>query len=182
MLREISPTLVHGLSPNFAIGVNMIDYNDVKEFYFNIIDSYQKHPNWFVLKVFLEEAISAWKERLIFDIDGPIEMSTCLPINTKLYIDSELNIAVCEKFSDNFRIGSVKDGVDWKKANELVRKYSESKIKRCSHCPIVRMCDLCLASVEYTTKQMDVLCHNERIYERVSLFAFCEMAERGLIE
>ena len=182
LLHTISPTMVHGLTPNFATGVDMIDYHDVEGFYSNIIDVYQKHPDWLVLKVFLYEAISAWKERLIFDIEGPIEMSTCMPINTKLYIDPELDIAVCEKFSDSFRIGSVKEGIDWGKANELVINYYESKIKRCSHCPIVRMCDICLTSVEYTTEQMDVLCHNERIYARVSLFTFCEMAERGLIE
>lgn len=182
LLNAISPTMVHGLTPNFEYGVNEIDYDDVKEFYSNMIDAYQSHPDWLVLKVFLEEAISAWKERLIFEVNEPIEMSTCLPVNTKLYIDSKREIAVCEKFSEDFRIGTIDTGVDWDKANKLIKTYYNAKVERCSHCPIVRMCDLCLTAVEYTPEQMRVLCHNERVYARVTLYTFCEMAERGMIE
>lgn len=182
LLNTISPTMVHGLTPNFEYGVSEIDYDDVREFYSNLIDAYQSHSDWQVLKVFLEEAVSAWKERLIFDINDPIELSTCLPVNTKLYIDSKREIAVCEKFSDDFRIGTVESGVDWDKANKLIKTYYDAKVERCSHCPIVRMCDLCLTAVEYTPEQMRVLCHNERIYARVTLYAFCEMAERGMIQ
>lgn len=182
LLRTISPTMVHGLTPNFESGVSNIDYEDVKHFYTTLIDAYQLHPDWLVLKVFLDEAISVWKERLIFDIDEPIEMSTCLPVNTKLYIDSRLNVGVCEKFSDKFRIGTVTKGIDWDKANYMVRDYANSKLIRCTKCPIVRICDLCLTTIEYTPHQMNTLCNNERIYARVSLYAFCEMAERGLIE
>lgn len=182
LLRTISPTMVHGLTPNFDYGVPMLDYEDVKCFYTSITDVYQQHPHWLVLKVFLDEAISAWKERLIFDIDEPVEMSTCLPVNTKLYIDSSLDIAVCEKFSDKFRIGTISNGIDWDKANHLVKKYANSKLNRCTKCPIFRMCDICLTSIEYTPEQLDILCNNERVYARVSLYAFCEMAERGLIK
>lgn len=182
LLRNIPPTMVHGLTPNFDAGVSKTDYEDVKRFYTSIIDVYQQHPDWLVTKVFLEEAVSVWKERFVFDIDEPIEMSTCLPVNTKLYIDSSLDVAVCEKFSDKFRIGSISKGIDWDKANNLVGNYANSKRRRCTNCPIVRMCDICLTAVEYTPEQMNILCHNERVYTRVSLYAFCEMAERGLIK
>lgn len=182
LLSEISPTMVHGLTPNFESGVTKISYEDVKNFYSELIDAYQRHQDWSVLSVFLEEAISAWKERMIFDINAPIEMSTCLPVNTKLYIDSNLKIAVCEKFSDNFRIGDINIGIDWDKANCLVKEYYEGKKERCSKCPIIRMCDICLTAIEYTPDQMEILCHNEMVYARVSLYAFCEMAERGLIQ
>lgn len=182
LLSGIFPTMVHGLTPNFEFGVNRISYPDVKGFYSELIDAYQQHPDWLVLKVFLEEAISAWKERMIFEINESIEISTCLPVNTKLYIDSNLGIAVCEKFSDNFRIGDVGTGIDWDKANHLVKEYYKRKKERCSNCPIVRICDICLTAIEYTQEQMEIICHNEMVYARVSLYTFCEMVERGLVQ
>jgi uncharacterized protein len=43
------------------------------------------------------------------------------------------------------------------------------------------MCNMCLTAIEHTDEQWDVLCHNERVYTRVFMYLFCEMAERGLI-
>ena len=43
------------------------------------------------------------------------------------------------------------------------------------------MCSLCLTSTEFNEEQMDVLCHNERIYTKINFWLFCEMAERGMI-
>lgn len=182
LLRKISPATVHGLTPNFNLGVPALQYREVKLFYEKLIDNYQLNPEWIILKVFLEEIISALKERIIFEIDEPIGISTCLPHNTKLYIDTKLEIGVCEKFSDDYRIGNIYTGINWKKTNELIEKYYHIKMKRCSQCPIMRICEMCLTAVEFTPKQWDVLCHNEKIYFQAALYAFCEMAERGLIK
>lgn len=176
------PTSVHGLTPNFSTGVPEIDYEDVRHFYSGLINVYQRHPDWLVLKVFLEEIISAWKERLVFDVVETVDMPTCLPVNTKLYIDSNLDIAVCEKFSDDFRIGSVRDGIDWDKANRLVGKYYVAKLDRCSRCQAVWVCDLCLTAVEYSQNNGRFCAvMNECMPARLYML-FCEMAERGLIE
>lgn len=182
LLGNLTPAVVHGLTPNFNKGVALIEYEEVKSFYKKLIDTYMQHPDWKVLKVFLEGIISPLKERLIFDVESSFDISTCLPNNTKLYIDQNLDIGVCEKFSDEFRIGNVLSGIDWDKSNDMVRKYYNIKTKRCSDCPIVRICEMCLSAIEYTNQQWDVLCHNEKVYFRIALYTFCEMAERGLIE
>ena len=182
LLRKLSPTTIHGLTPNFAKGVSQIEYKEVKIFYKELINTYQNHKDWMVLKVFLEEVISIWKERLIFNVDKSVDMSTCLPTNTKIYIDSNLELAVCEKFSDDYRIGTVQHGVNWSKANHIVEKFYEIKKNKCVYCPAVRVCNLCLTAVEYTAEQWEILCNNEQVYARVSFFTFCEMAERDLIK
>lgn len=43
------------------------------------------------------------------------------------------------------------------------------------------MCDMCLTAVEYEDAQWDILCHNEKVYAKVFMWLFCEMAEKGLI-
>ena len=128
-----------------------------------------------------EESIADWKERPIIEVGSSVPMATCMPVNTKLYIDASKEIGVCEKMADMYRVGNIANGIDWQKANALVRSYYDRRVGRCKNCPAVRMCDMCLIALEYTEKQWDILCHNEQVYARVFMFVFCEMAERGLI-
>lgn len=182
LLKKIAPSNIHGLAPNFANGVGKVKYDEVKELYLNLLDVYEKHQDWSVLKVFFEESIAYWKDRPILDAGKSIPMATCMPVNIKLYIDSKLQLGVCEKVADKYRIGNVYDGIDWKKANAMVREYYNKRVNRCTYCPAVRMCEMCLTAIEYTDEQWDILCHNERVYAKAFMLLFCEMAERGLIK
>ena len=181
VLRDWAPTMMNSLAPNFSKGVDKADYEEVKKFYDILLDTYEKHQDWLILKKLLESCVAYWKERPIFEPSTSVPMATCLPNNTKLYIDANLQIGVCEKMSDNYRIGNIKDGIDWVKANSFVCDYYNKRVKRCQDCSAVRMCNMCLTAVEYTDEQWDILCHNEQVYTRVFMYLFCEMAERGLI-
>ena len=182
LLREISPAMINGLAPNFSVGVRTVEYEDLKEKYTRWLDLYQQHPDWNILKVFFNQCIAYWKDRPILAPEGTVPMATCLPHNSKLYIDSSLNIGVCEKISDSYRIGNVRTGVDWGKANSVVEEYYSKRVDRCRFCPAVRMCDMCLTAVEHNCQEWDILCHNERVYTRLYMYLFCEMAERGLLQ
>ena len=182
VLRDWAPTMMNSLAPNFSKGVDKADYEEVKEFYDILIDTYEEHQDWLILKKLLESCVAYWRERPIFVPSTSAPMATCLPNNTKLYIDTNLQIGVCEKMSDNYRIGNIKDGIDWVKANSIVRDYYNKRVKRCKDCSAVRMCNMCLTSIEHTDEQWDILCHNEQVYTRVFMYLFCEMAERGLIK
>lgn len=182
LLKYFTPSNIHGLSPNFANGVERIDYEEVKELYTQILDKYERNRDNVVLNVFFDECIAYWKDRPIVDVGLAVPMATCMPVNTKLYIDSKKEIGVCEKVADKYRIGNIKDGIDWSRANEIVEKYYQQRVKRCRYCPAIRMCDMCLTAIEYTDEQWNVLCHNERVYARVFMFLYCEMAERGLLK
>lgn len=182
LLKKIEPSNIHGLAANFAQGVERVEYEVVSEFYKHLIDVYEQHQNWAVLKVLLEECIAYWKDRPILDAGSSVPMATCMPVNTKLYIDTNKQIGVCEKMADKFRIGSINEGIDWSKANSMVREYYDRRSERCKFCPAVRMCDMCLTAMDYNVEQWDLLCHNEQVYARVFMFVFCEMAERGLIK
>lgn len=181
ILYDMSPTMMNSLAPNFSRGVGWAEYEEVKEFYDILLDTYEKHPDWIVLRKLLQSCVAYWKERPIFEPSSSVPMATCLPNNTKLYIDTNLQIGVCEKMSDNYRIGNIKDGIDWDKANSVVRDYYIRRVGRCKDCPAIRMCNMCLTAMEHTDEQWDILCHNEQVYTRVFLYLFCEMAERGLM-
>ena len=181
LLCDLSPTIMNSLAPNFSKGIYRADYEEVKAFYDKLLDVYEQHQDWLVLKKLLESCIAYWKERPIFEPSVFVPMATCLPNNTKLYVDSDLQIGICEKMSDNYRIGSIADGIDWNKANDIVQKYYKRRVGRCKDCPSVRMCNMCLTAIEHTDEQWDILCHNEQVYTRVFMYLFCEMAERGFI-
>lgn len=181
LLRELSPTMINGLAPNFDTGVETVDFEMLRGIYSGLLDVYQHHPEWNVLRVFVNQCIMYWKDRPIMTPLEAVPMATCMPINTKLYIDAGLQIGVCEKMADNYRIGDVRRGVDWDEANSIVSAYYLRRKERCRMCPAVRMCDMCLTAMEHDDGQWDVLCHNERVYTRVFFYLFCEMAERGLI-
>lgn len=181
LLRNYPPTHISGLTPNFAKGVAEESWEEFRNLYIHLIDTYQHHPNWVVLQTFFDELIEIWKNRPVFKIEGDMPLATCMPVNTKLYIDAHLQIAVCEKFNDRFRIGTIEQGIDWNKANELAKEYYKKREKRCAFCHAVRMCNQCPTAIEYTDEQWDVLCKNERIAHCLGMFVFCEMAERGML-
>ena len=182
LLKDYVPSNIHGLAANFKQGVKKVEYENVKSFYMHLLDIYEHHQDWSVLRVLFEECIADWKDRPIMDAGFSIPMATCMPVNTKLYIDANKEIGVCEKMADIFRIGNIAKGIDWTKANGLVCKYYSRRVERCKQCPAVRMCDMCLTAMEYSEEQWDVLCHNVQVYTRVFMLLFCEMAERGMIK
>ena len=182
LLKSFVLSNIHGLSPNFINGVKTVDYEETKQLYLHILDAYEKHQDWVVLKIFLDECLAYWKDRPIIDAGQSVPMATCMPINSKIYIDSQMQIGICEKVADKYRIGNVKNGIDWKRANEIVEEYYHKRVERCKYCPAIRMCDMCLTAVEYSDEQWDILCHNERVYAQIFMFLYCEMAERGLIK
>ena len=143
LLRNFAPSNIHGLAANFVKGVEKVEYEDVRSFYEHLLDVYEHHTDWKVLRVLFEESIADWKERPIVEAVSSVPRATCMPVNTKLYIAASKEIGVCEKIADMYRIGNIVEGIDWQKANTLVRSYYDRRVERCKNCPAVRMCDMC---------------------------------------
>lgn len=181
LLKDIKPAKISSILPNFNDGVEKLNYEHLVSKYLSLLETYELQKDSAVLSAFFEQCIAYWVNRPIIDVGNAVPMATCLPLNNKLYIDAQLNIGVCEKIADKFRIGSISSGINWKLANSQVKEYYERRFHRCRFCPAIRMCDMCFAAIEYNNEEWDVLCHNEKVYTMVSFRIFCEMAERGLI-
>jgi uncharacterized protein len=182
LLSGIEPSKISSLAPNFSKDKTFIGYDEVVEKYIGLLNEYEIHKDWKVLKIFFEQCIAYWIHRPILGVDESVPMATCLPLNNKLYIDTKKHISVCEKFCDSYYIGNITEDIDWEAANSLVSDYYHKRVNRCKYCPAIRMCNLCLTAVEHNDLEWDILCNNEQVITKVNFRIFCEMAERGLLE
>ena len=181
MLHDMAPTTISALAPNFREGVAKREWQEVLASHEQLLNLYDEHREWIFLKAYFNECIMNWIKRPIMDVGDDVPLSTCIPLTDKVFIDSYGRLHVCEKFSNHYSIGEVRNGIDCERVNELDLAYYTRRKERCKECPAIRMCSLCLTSIEFTEEQMDVLCHNERIYTRINFWLFCEMAERRMI-
>ena len=78
-LRDISPAYVSSLAPNAEEGVPLADFEKLRTRYLQILNTYQEHSEWVILKEFLKECIDPWKNRPIMEAEGEIPLATCRP-------------------------------------------------------------------------------------------------------
>ena len=141
----------------------------------------EQHPEYSLLNVFFERLLAEWLDRPIFELDGEIDIPTCVPNNTKLYIDTEGEIGICEKMPDTFRVGSIYHGLNMEMVNNLAGRTASLIESRCKTCPVARLCDICPNALDLSDSEMDIYCHNQNIIQKVKLRVFCELVEKGLI-
>jgi len=69
----------------------------------------------------------------------------CIP-GSKIAVDCEGMLHVCEKINCKFPIGTVDNGLSWKKISEVIRDYDANVIGRCKGCDFSRLCQKCYAT------------------------------------
>lgn len=149
--------------------------------YLPLVEWYKGHPDNSVMNTFFNIWLAEWIKRPIGEINQEVEYPTCVPHNKKLYIDSTGNIGICERISDKIRFGSIEDGIDFSKLNEIRRKTSLFIDQSCSNCEIARLCDICPDVLKISDTIKETYCHNQRVMHRIKLRCFCELAENDLI-
>lgn len=149
--------------------------------YLQLIEWYKDHPDSAVINTFFNIWLAEWINRPIGVIENEIVYPTCVPYNRKLYIDAMGTIGICERISDNIRFGSIKDGIDFSKLNEIRRKTASFIDHSCSNCEIARICDICPDVLKISDDIKETYCHNQKVMQRVKLRSFCELAEAELI-
>ena len=181
LLNSKTPIRISSVAPNYSSGVENENFDDCLSKYMFILEYYGKHLEYKLLGVFFERFLAEWIDRPIFTLDDTIEIPTCVPNNTKLYIDVEGKIGICEKMPDIYRIGSLSTGLDFQAINNIADKTATIIKSRCGKCPIVRLCDICPNAIDLSVDEMDIYCHNQTVIQKVKFRIFCEMAERGMI-
>lgn len=181
LLRRKLPIRISSVFPNYEKGVERDNFEDLLCVYLGILDFYEANKHLALLRSFFERFLAEWIERPIFNIDEPVNYPTCVPNNTKLYIDTDGKIGICEKLPDLYRVGSLEDGINWKKVNEVADKMVGIVSRRCVSCPVARLCDICPNILDLSEEEMDIYCHNQKVLHNVKLRIFCELAEKGLI-
>lgn len=68
----------------------------------------------------------------------------CVPAD-KMFANIDGDILICEKLNNSYKIGSIDDGLDYKKIIKIVNDYNDAT-KKCKNCVLNKMCSICLAT------------------------------------
>jgi len=181
LLSYKAPAHISLVEPNFQQGIEKTDEQEIWNIYDEMLQTYSQHTENVVFKSFFQQEISRWEKRNICQLEEECPIPICIPWNQKLYIDIDGGIGLCEKTCDNLRIGNIKTGIDWQKANQVAQDLYDLRLQRCSMCPIIRVCDICPVELDLEREEMDIYCHNKIVNFKLKLWLLCEMAERGLL-
>lgn len=181
LLRNKLPIRISTVAPNYAKGVQKINIDQSTSIYLRILDAYEQRPDHSLLKVFFERFLAEWVDRPIYSLDSPSDFPTCVPNNQKVYIDPNGLVGICEKVPDKYRIGNIRNGINWDEVNQQADALSDIIMSRCKKCPVARLCSICPDILDLSEDELDIFCHNEIAMHQVKFRIFCEIAERELI-
>lgn len=159
-----------------------LDEDSELDKYLQLVDWYKGHPDNSLMGAFFNIWLAEWINRPIGEIESNIEYPTCVPDNRKLYIDAKGNIGICERISDNIRFGTIADGIDFSKLNEVRRKTASFIDQSCSNCEMARVCDICPDVLKIPEAMKETYCHNQKVIQRVKFQCYCELAEADFIQ
>ena len=129
VLHDVAPTTISALAPNFKEGVAKREWKEVLTSHEQLLNLYEEHREWIFLKAYFNECVMNWIKRPIMDVGDEVPLSTCIPLTDKIFIDSYGKLHVCEKFSNRYSIGDVRNGINWQSANDLAQTYYDRRKK-----------------------------------------------------
>jgi len=68
--------------------------------------------------------------------------NACVP-GDKLAVDPEGNFFICEKATQQYKIGDINSGISWNEVAALTNKFLILRAEYCGNCKISRLCDAC---------------------------------------
>ena len=116
----------------------------VREIFLNdFIDD--SHANSFI-RYWMSKDCSSALTRVPFNLkQGYIPYTGgCVP-GDKMFVNVNGNILVCEKLSEDFKIGDIKNGLDFNQIAKMVKEYNKT-IEKCKDCVIRNVCSFCYGS------------------------------------
>lgn len=72
---------------------------------------------------------------------GPLG-NACVP-GDKIAVDPDGNFYICEKATQQYKIGDVRSGILWDNVKVLAEGFVKIRDKYCSNCEVSRICDVC---------------------------------------
>ena len=91
---------------------------------------------------------------------------TCLPVYLRWYVNSKGEYYPCERIeeSEEFCIGNVDDGVDYKKIISLYDKYISIAKQKCKGCWAMRLCQRCFKNISDDCKETKLAIEKKMTY------------------
>jgi uncharacterized protein len=70
----------------------------------------------------------------------------CYPGNRKLFVDTNGQFYMCEKFGERANIGDINNGIEKNLVDNLIGKFLDIRNTYCKNCWAQRLCNLCIQS------------------------------------
>ena len=94
----------------------------------------------------ISKDISSVLTRIPFGKNGIINYTGgCVP-GDKMFVNINSEILICEKLNDEFNIGNINDGLNYKKIANMINLYN-LKTKVCEECILKNCCSFCFANI-----------------------------------
>lgn len=181
LFKEKMPYRISEIATRYDANVAKTDVEEEMARYTPSVEWYRQHPDNEFMKCYFSTWLAEWINRPIIHIDCEVEYPTCVPHNRRLYIDASGNIGICELITDAIRIGTIEEGIEYTKVNEVAKMTAIFVDERCSNCKIARLCDICPDVLRIPENLRPIYCHNQKVMQQVKFRTFCELAEADLI-
>lgn len=123
---------------------------------------------WFYRKIYaepIENAIGSGETHFL--TSSASFTRNCFPGGSRLLVDPDGNLHICEKINRHFGIGSVDEGFDYDRIRMLYEKWREKIIElKCWKCECLYFCPFCFAS---TGIGSDIVLQKEKCLEQEKL-------------
>lgn len=132
--------------------------NNVNTSYYNNIEHYELYDkelnqifsfikkgedNNFLKQLYNDKFLSLTKRKEFYNI----LFSCCSPIGAKLTVSTNGNLHICEKVNENYSIGNVYTGIDYRKAYKYYENIIKIRREKCSECQYHNICNPCYAQL-----------------------------------
>lgn len=181
VLRGKAPHLISGVAP-CTIDDYSIDEDRILKTLRNLMDYYSHNRDNIFIETYFKQLCSPVVGRQVYELPDNYSPLVCLPNNARCFIDADGNLGICEKTSDNLRLGNLHDGWDYGRINQAVNKLARERIDRCGNCEYFRLCKTCFTNYYYNSERWEADCQWQQKWNRIILTLSLEILERELFD
>ena len=173
------PVRISSIMPNFSKDIvydNTMLLKNQLSIYDEALSSYFNNEEN-ILTDELKRLTSIIEHREFFELPKQQRFMTCCHNPYSCFISSTGQIYVCEKFNQNFSVGSLEHGFDKKTLIKINNKFTNRKNSHCSKCWAKRLCRICATNVNHSITEFEFFCKREKQKIQLALKYYCEIQE-----
>lgn len=132
---------------------------DFKEMLDTAYRRYRLGEKSLLVKKFIE-----WTDIFNASATEDIALTTCVEDLYRLFISTEGDVYLCERFDSRFKLGDVTDSIDVvkSKAEELEQRFVDRRNIVCRDCKVAIWCSMCMTSLNYSDNELEDMCSKEK--------------------
>ncbi len=179
ILSNHRPVHISSIIPNFPKG----EVSDKTSFLKNQLVIYEEALTLYlkgeenILTDELKRLIGIIEHREFFELPKQQRFITCCHNTYSCFITSSGQLYVCEKFNEEFSVGTLENGFDKNALIRINQTFTQRKNSHCSKCWAKRLCRICATNLNHSTTEFEWFCNRERQKIQLALKYYCEIRD-----